>query len=235
MTKNEVLTGDYAQKGTYHEELDPNWRYYPVYIEKKRYVFSYLEKFKGKKILDMGCGEGVFVKELLALGHDIQGLDFNYESTMVKRGSILAAPYPDASFDVILCLDVIEHLNPCDQPVAFNEIHRLLKPGGEFVCSLPNLAHLASRFTFFFGGKLLRTATIDRHPGDRPYSEFNKLIQTTGFDVHSKKALFLTEPFICLMTMISPKRSAFLHKIYNKIFNWSGLSFLVIFYCKKRG
>ncbi|MGE3609205.1 MAG: class I SAM-dependent methyltransferase [Bacteriovoracaceae bacterium] len=234
MEAKKIMTGDYAEKGTYHEELDPNWKYLPVYLEKKKYIFNLMEKFRGKKILDMGCGEGVFVKELKAKGFDIQGLDFNYESDLVKKGSILAAPYADQSFDVILCLDVIEHLNPEDQPKAVAEINRLLKPGGKFICSLPNLAHLASRITFLFLGKLLRTATIDRHPGDRPYGEFKKLIQSFDFDINGVRALFLTCPFLCLWTHFSPSSSVIGHRIYNSIFNLPGLSFLTIFECTKR-
>ena len=234
MNKNGAMTGDYAEKGTYHEELDPNWKYYPVYIEKKNYIINLLKPLKGKKILDMGCGEGVFVKELKARGHDIQGLDFNYESELVRRGSILNAPYPEKSFDIILCLDVIEHLNPGDQPQAFKEIHRLLKDNGQFYCSLPNFAHLASRFAFFFLGKPLRTATIDRHPGDRSYVEYKRLIQETGFNIFGIKSLFLTTPLLCLWTLVNPMSSALGHKIYNKIFNIPGLSFLVIFKCFKK-
>ena len=233
MQKKDVITGDYEIKGTYHEELDPKWRYYPVYIAKKEYVISLLENEKKSKILDMGCGEGVFVKELKSMNFNIEGLDFNFESEWVKKGSILAAPYPDHSFDVVMCLDVIEHLNPNDQPQAFKEIYRILKPGGRFICSLPNLAHLASRVSFFFLGKLLRTATIDRHPGDRPYGEFKNEIKTTGFMIENIKSLFLTTPFLCLCTIIDPKKSLFFHRLYNWIFNIPSLSFLVIFDCKK--
>lgn len=234
MTRNGGMTGDYAARGTYHEELDPNWPYYPVYVEKKRLVFTFLEDFKGKKILDLGSGEGVFVRDLKALGHDIHGLDLHVESDLVTRGSILAPPYQDQSFDIILCLDVIEHLNPNEQPVALGEIRRLLRPEGVFVCSVPNLAHLASRFTFMFLGRLLRTSSIDRHPGDRPYGEDRELIQRAGFEIRSTRALFPTEPLICLVTMASPRRATVVHRIYNAILNWPGLSFLVIFFCRKR-
>lgn len=234
MTKNQAMTGDYAEKGVYHEELDPNWKYYPVYIEKKRYVFNLLNDFKGKKILDMGCGEGVFVRELKNLGHDIEGLDFNFESDLVRRGSILAAPYADNSFDVILCLDVIEHLNTEDQPRALSEIYRVLKPGGTLVCSLPNLGHLASRISFLFLGKLLRTATIDRHPGDRPYGEFRNLIIEKGFAINSVRSLFLTTPLLCVWTFLNPRSSLLGHRIYNSLFNCPSLSFLTIFVCSKK-
>ena len=234
MIKKTCPTGDYADKGLYHEELDPNWRYLPVYLEKKRYIFDMLNHCKDKKILDMGCGEGVFVRELKSLGFDIHGLDFNFESEFVDKGNILGTPYADGSFDIVLCLDVIEHLNPEDHPKAFREINRVLRPGGRFICSLPNLAHLASRISFLFLGKLIRTATIDRHPGDRPRGEFKKVIEESGFVVCREKGLFLTTPLLCLWTYLKPKSSVFLHRIYNKIFNLPGLSFLVIFDCNKK-
>jgi len=232
MVKDNVLTGDYAIKGSYHEHLDPNWKYYPVYVEKKKFIKKTLKNDLGKKILDLGCGEGVLLRELRSLGHNVVGMDYNFESEHVTRGSILSTPYENNSFDVILCLDVIEHLHPADQPEAFKEIARILRPGGRLICSLPNLAHLASRFTFFFLGRPLRTASIDRHPGDRTYQEFKKLIKSSDFSILKTKALFLTEPLICLWTLMSPVSSTFLHRIYNRLFPIPSLSFLVIYDCR---
>jgi len=125
---------EYAKQGDYHRNLDPDWSYTPTYLKKMYYVRQFLDSLpKGTRILDAGCGEGVLVEEYLAKGYSIQGIDLNYESEIAKRGDILNMPFKDESFDVVLLLDVFEHLSFMDQPKALKEIHRVLiggLPGG---------------------------------------------------------------------------------------------------------
>ncbi len=56
------------------------------------------------------------------------------------------------AFDRALCLDVLEHLTFEEQPRALAELHRVLRPGGELLVSVPNLAHLQSRVHFLLTG-----------------------------------------------------------------------------------
>ena len=102
----------------------------------------------------------------------IEGIDANYSSPRVRQGSLLALPQADASVGHALCLDVLEHLSYEDQPRALAELHRILVPGGELVVSVPNLAHLQSRVHFALLGRLIRTASPTKHPGDRPADEY---------------------------------------------------------------
>lgn len=78
-------------------------------------------------MLDAGCAEGVLVEEFQAEGRDIKGLDLNYESEYVQRGSVLDMAYADNSFSAVLLLDIFEHLSYSDQLLALIEILRLLK------------------------------------------------------------------------------------------------------------
>src|SRR5439155_4951886 len=109
------------------------------------------------RVLDAGCGEGVLVDEY-AGRLDIIGVDANYSSARVAHGSVTALPFPDASFDRALCLHVLEHLAYEEQPRALAELFRILRPGGERLVSVPNLAHLQSRVQFLLRGRLIRTA-----------------------------------------------------------------------------
>ena len=113
----------------------------------------------------------------------IEGVDANYTSTHVQRGSLLALPFPDGRFPRALCLDVLEHLAYEDQPKALAELHRVLAPGGELLVSVPNLAHLQSRVHFLLTGRLIRTANEVKHPGDRPLAEYRRLFDRAGFDI----------------------------------------------------
>ena len=84
--------------------------------------------------LDVGCGEGFLVAELLSLGIDASGIDIS--AVVVERansrwpdrfveGSVLSLPFPDASFDLVLSTDCMEHLLPDDVPSALREMHRV--------------------------------------------------------------------------------------------------------------
>ncbi len=228
-------TGEYFYKGDYHLELDPKWRYLPVYLCKLDLVRNLLNKVpKEQKILDVGCGEGRLVNEYREKGNDILGVDFNYESESVDRGDVCDLKYQSGSYDVVLCLDLIEHLDIANQEKAISELNRVLKKDGKLIVSLPNLAHFASRMTFLFFGRLLRTSTVDRHPGDRPIDEFIDLLGK-HFVIRNRFGLFPTFPLLCVLTWLFPARSVFLHRLYNKYLAFLGLCFLNVFEMKKVG
>ena len=72
---------EYAKKGNYHKNLDPNWSYTPTYLKKIDFTSKFLSKLPKKtRILDAGCGEGVLVEEFRLKGYLIEGIDLNYES-----------------------------------------------------------------------------------------------------------------------------------------------------------
>src|SRR5204862_8302565 len=111
------------------------------------------------RVLDAGCGEGVLVDEFRSR-LDITGVDPNYQSDSVRTASLDGLPFGAAAFDRALCLDVLEHLTFAEQPTALAELFRVVKPGGELLVSVPNLAHLQSRVHFALRGRLIHTASL---------------------------------------------------------------------------
>jgi ubiquinone/menaquinone biosynthesis C-methylase UbiE len=55
----------------------------------------------------------------------------------LKNGNVLAMPYAENQFDTILLISILEHLRPDEQARAFEEIRRVLKPGGQVVYGVP--------------------------------------------------------------------------------------------------
>lgn len=97
-----------------------------------------LEEFKGKKILDVGCGRN---KAPGAIGidrrtrDDMPGevqLDINHDLTKFPW------PIEDSTFDLVICQHVIEHLP--DTVKTFEEFNRITKPGGKVFVETPHFS-----------------------------------------------------------------------------------------------
>ena len=225
--------GEYAARGDYHRVPDPDWDYYPTYIAKLEAVREWLAPLPPQtRVLDAGCGEGVLVDEF-ASRLAIEGLDPNYSSARVRTGSLLNLPYTDATFDRALCLDVLEHLAYEEQPVALRELFRVLQPGGELLVSVPNLAHLQSRLHFLLTGRLIRTASEYKHPGDRPASEYLRLARQSGFTLVARRGIFPTVPIVTRLIRRHPRRLQFLHRSLTRLLPVPGWCFLNLLVLRK--
>jgi SAM-dependent methyltransferase len=190
------------------------------------YVRHYLTGLpSGTTVLDAGCGEGVLVEEFAAR-LDIVGVDAHYESERVRQGSLLALPFADGSFARVLCLDVLEHLSYGDQRRALAELWRVVAPGGEVLVSVPNLAHLQSRVHFLLTGRLIRTASEDKHPGDRPIGEYLRLFRAAGFSIVERRGIFPTVPVVTGWIRRRPAALAPLHRALTAVLPLPGLCFL---------
>ncbi|MBI5728701.1 MAG: class I SAM-dependent methyltransferase [Candidatus Magasanikbacteria bacterium] len=102
------------------------------------------------KILDVGCGTGLNSKLLESFG-TVYSLDVSEEALRfcseqrlknLYRGEANSLPFGDGNFDLVIALDVFEHLK--DDQGATQEIKRVLKPGGIFICFVPAFSFLWS-------------------------------------------------------------------------------------------
>jgi predicted SAM-dependent methyltransferase len=226
MTKPVERTGEYALRGDYHRQLSPDWEFYPTYLAKLDLVRGYLRSLPSlTRVLDAGCGEGVLVEEFRP--HlEIEGVDPNYQSDLVRRGSLLGLPYADATFGRALCLDVLEHLTMADQSQALAELFRVIAPGGELFVTVPNLAHLQSRIHFLCFGRLIRTANPAKHPGDRPVAEYLDLASRAGFRLVHQRGIFPTVPILTRLIRRHPARLRPLHRALTRLLPIPGWCFL---------
>ena len=233
-SRPEVRGGEYAARGDYHRSPDPSWDYYPTYIAKLSLVRRWLETLApGTRVLDAGCGEGILVEEF-ASRLEIEGIDQNYSSERVRAGSLTLLPYAAGSFDRALCLDVLEHLTFDDQAKALAELHRVLAPGGRLLVSVPNLAHLQSRVHFLLMGRLIRTASEHKHPGDRPVGEYLELARRAGFAVVARQGIFPTVPVLTRLIRRHPRALLPVHRWLSRLLPVPGWCFLNLLTLEKR-
>jgi len=228
-----VRGGEYATRGDYHRAPDPTWEFYPTYLAKLEAVRSWLDQSpRGIRVLDAGCGEGVLVDEY-ANRLAIEGIDPNYSSDRVRHGSLTALPYPDDTFERALCLDVLEHLSYEEQPRALAELFRTLKRGGDVLVSVPNLAHLQSRVHFLLLGRLIRTASEYKHPGDRPAAEYIDLARRAGFKLVERRGIFPTVPIVTRWIRRHPSTLRPLHRWLSRLLPVPGWCFLNLLTLRK--
>lgn len=108
-------------------------------------IKTFLDNCRGKRILEVGCGDGKFLS-LLQAHNEVCGVDVSESGVREcnKRGipaflldvSSEPLPFPDSHLDIVICLETMEHLmNPY---YALLEIRRVLIGGGRFICSVPN-------------------------------------------------------------------------------------------------
>jgi SAM-dependent methyltransferase len=229
-----VRGGEYAARGDYHRAPDPSWDYYPTYLAKLAFVRGWLNALPAQaRVLDAGCGEGVLVDEF-AGRLAIEGVDANYSSDRVRSGSVTALPFAEATFDRALCLDVLEHLTFEEQPRALAELHRVLRPGGELLVSVPNLAHLQSRVHFLLTGRLIRTASELKHPGDRPVAEYLRLADAAGLVLVGRRGIFPTVPVLTRLIRRHPQRLLPVHRWLSRLLPVPGWCFLNLLTFRKR-
>lgn len=128
-----------------------------------RWILEYAEQFvplKGR-VLDYGCGSGYLIGHLLKRGVACEGLDFSeasverveqqFKEHPLFRGTTVAdsvpTPLPDASMDLIFCVEVVEHLLDEHLEPTLGELRRLLRPGGVLIVTTPNDEDLSASKT----------------------------------------------------------------------------------------
>jgi SAM-dependent methyltransferase len=116
------------------------------YRGRRRIIRAELDRLTlpaGARVLDAGCGSGRTLQELVAYG-EVSGIELDAGSAELARsrehgdvriGRLEELPWSDETFDLITCLDVIEHVP--DDVAALAELRRVCRPGGWLLVTVP--------------------------------------------------------------------------------------------------
>lgn len=154
--------------------------------------FENLHHSTSLKILDLGAGHGAFTKVLFDKGYDVSACDlfpeiFMFDQLACEKADITKAlPYPDNSFDLVIAIEVSEHI--IDHEVFFQEINRILKPKGQLYLSTPNILSLKSRMRFLYSGFFYSFNKLDvynndglQHVASLTLDQYNYIALRNGF------------------------------------------------------
>lgn len=122
---------------------------YPSRRVEAEIVFDLLKLKTNERVLDVGCGEGIFTNYLAKTNNLVSGVDISTRNLSVAKASAhqlgcsvnyvqsdaAKMPFRNSSFDKVFSISTIEHIS--DDMSTFKEINRVLKPGGVFVFSVP--------------------------------------------------------------------------------------------------
>lgn len=136
----------------------------PLYFDNVRKEIEPLLPAVSHRVLDVGCGAGATLQWLRQTGRCqvAVGIEMMESAASVARERVdqvfvgdanllVESAFAAQSFDLILCLDVLEHL--IDPWFFIAKVQRLLKPGGLIVCSLPNVRHLRVVLPLLLAGR----------------------------------------------------------------------------------
>ncbi len=135
-------------------------------------VFDSLNKYDRATILDVGCGPGMMAEYAIEKGFDFFGIDIsekmieecinnfgNTNSTHFSIGKLQKLEFPDAFFDVVLCMGALEYIPRDEIEEALAEMIRVLKPNGKIIISLMN------KNSFFAWHRRLRAKLVKKIKG----------------------------------------------------------------------
>ena len=155
------------------------------------------------KVLDLGCAFGFATLKLARKGYTTIGVDNSaryiawarrrHPGGTYLQSSAESLPLEDASFDAVLCLDVLEHV--VDQAAVIREIERVLRPEGMLILSVPHRGLLGWLDSLNLYAKLVRTTHHGLFPQEiaqtgihRHYS-VRQLQQLLGSAFHLRRVI----------------------------------------------
>lgn len=154
-------------------------------VNKKREKFLLENVGINDRVLDIGCGDGRFVRLLRKYFINAIGIDPNNKGLYTIKGSVYNLPFKDNQFDLLVLFEVIEHVDKR----AYKEMRRVLKSNGKIIITSPKpkwnwLIEILSKYGII--SPLITPHVNLVEPSDIPF----KKIYSSNFYIIGWKGLF---------------------------------------------
>ena len=179
LLRNSIESADYDYRGFHSRH--PVQRYW----QRRRYEI--VTRFAGRyqRGIDVGCGSSVILEALPR----VIGVDVNRDKLRFLRhhsrrellcGDLRCLPFPDGSFDLFVCSQVIEHVP--EDPRIFREFARLLRPGGTLVVGTPDYDTWAWNATEWLYKRMAPGGYGDEHVTHYSRRSLDEKLREHGFE-----------------------------------------------------
>jgi SAM-dependent methyltransferase len=195
-----------------HWILDPKNLWSVMHGRRVQAVVDQVVASGARTVLEVGCGDGYNCGRLADAGLDVAGVDWSrngiaHAKRLVPKGRFFCGDIRDEEFkrafpepfDVVLLIEVLEHIPPADCAPALRSMADCLKPGGLFVITTPsvNLRQIPSMHYRHFDEPTLRGVVRDAGgfsiekltgygdiPAEHAYYRWVRLIDNPVFTIH---------------------------------------------------
>ena len=157
------------------------------------------------RVLDVGCGRGLFLSLLRARGYRVRGTELSsltasnaIPGVPIDLGDLRVGQYPEDHFDLVSIWHVLEHLRSPDETLA--ACFRSLRPGGSLLVAVPNYASVQARL----GGEDWFHLDLPRHLFQFSEGTLRSLLCQSGFVIDSiRTGQWEMDPFGLLQTALN--------------------------------
>ncbi len=192
--RNSIASADYDARA--YDSIVPLQRAW----QRRRYRIVSRQAAGFDTILDAGCGSS----RILGIRRGMVGLDVQLNKLRYARrfgnplvhGSIFALPFTDAAFDCVICSEVIEHI-PADEK-AFDELQRVLKPGGRMILGTPDYDRWSWRALEAIYARVFPGGYMDEHITHYGRANLTAYLQSRGLIVERVDYVFGSEMIFSL-------------------------------------
>lgn len=176
--------------------------------KRKELVFEFIKKnvFNGEpRAIDVGCGAGHYVRELIDLGFNTIGSDIslnmvtttrtNLGNNKEKSSNLICAdcefiPFPDNYFNLVLCIGVLSYVP--DEIKILKELRRIIDDKGQVIISLPNLIKIRNIFDPYY--YLVRIwkyifKLFSNHNKEKEITDINEYLHNENFAAQNRYLL----------------------------------------------
>jgi ubiquinone/menaquinone biosynthesis C-methylase UbiE len=200
--RNSIESADYDERAFYSRI--PLQRYWQ---RERHRIITAMARGAGRT-LDVGCGSSVILQSLnYAVGVDVSANKLRYMrqyAVPLVRGSIIALPLRDAGFDCVVCSQVIHNL-PAD-PAIFDELTRVLRPGGLLVLGTPDYGTIGWRTIEPLYKRIAPGAHKNQHVTRYTLSSLTALAARYGFEIVERAYVLRSELILALRKVEDVKR-----------------------------
>lgn len=191
---------------------------YSVHTRLRQFHLGQLMPKGGGRLLDVGCGVG-YMMRALGNGYECVGLEYDFEALKsnrenglpnMARASAGEIPFKTASFDVVVCSELLEHMPGDEDGKVLSEIGRVTKPGGRVFITVPALEGLRATTPLRNLGHDIPGSGEYHHKIGYSWDQMNRLIADTGVcRVVNRRysTVILSELFMDLLKLVYLKKN----------------------------